>query len=356
MRLPKGANQPLDPTVLKGAFSSLNPSIHHAPYIRHPESSRTVMSDTIIALVPLFFMSYFYYGPRVFLVGGVSVLTCLLADWMTSLLLHQKINLRDLSPVVTGILITMLVPPAVELYVVVWAALFAILVAKAPFGGTGHNIFNPAAAGLAFATICWSSQMFRYTPTMQRLPLVIDEAVRFVQGPTATLKLGGISRIGLTELLLGNFPGPIGSTYTLIIFACLIYLIARNAVRWYVPVSYVTAVSLLAAFNHPFGVTPLESIANELFAGSLFFVAVYLLGDPVTTPKYRISRVLYGFSAGLLTMLFRYYSPFELSAVFAILSMNALGPAFDCFCEWLMPRLHQLPASAENTREGGARS
>ena len=334
----------------------MNPLIHHAPYIRHPESSRTVMSDMIIALMPLFCMSFFYYGPRVFLVGGVSVLTCLLADWMCSLLLHQKINPRDLSPVVTGLIITMLVPPAVALYVVVWAALFAILVAKAPFGGTGHNIFNPAAAGLAFSTICWSGQMFGYTSAMQRLPMVIDETVRFVQGPTAALKVGGISRIGLTELLLGNFPGPIGSTHTLIIFACLIYLVARSAVRWYLPLSYVAAVSLLSACYRPFGVTPLESIANELFAGSLFFVAVYLLCDPVTTPKYRISRVLYGFSAGLLTMLFRYYSPFELSAVFAILAMNALAPAFDCFCEWLMPRLHSLPAPAKADGKGGARS
>lgn len=314
------------------------------------------MSDMIIALMPLFCMSFFYYGPRVFLVGGVSVLTCLVADWMCSLLLHQKINLRDLSPVVTGLIITMLVPPAVALYVVIWAALFAILVAKAPFGGTGHNIFNPAAAGLAFSTICWSGQMFGYTSAMQRLPMVIDETVRFVQGPTAALKVGGISRIGLTELLLGNFPGPIGSTHTLIIFACLIYLVARSAVRWYLPLSYVAAVSLLSACFRPFGVTPLESIANELFAGSLFFVAVYLLCDPVTTPKYRISRVLYGFSAGLLTMLFRYYSPFELSAVFAILAMNALAPAFDCFCEWLMPRLHSLPAPAKADGKGGARS
>lgn len=334
----------------------MNPLIHHAPYIRHPESSRTVMSDMIIALMPLFCMSFFYYGPRVFLVGGVSVLTCLLADWMCSLLLHQKNNPRDLSPVVTGLIITMLVPPAVALYVVVWASLFAILVAKAPFGGTGHNIFNPAAAGLAFSTICWSGQMFGYTSAMQRLPMVIDETVRFVQGPTAALKVGGISRIGLTELLLGNFPGPIGSTHTLIIFACLIYLVARSAVRWYLPLSYVAAVSLLSACYRPFGVTPLESIANELFAGSLFFVAVYLLCDPVTTPKYRISRVLYGFSAGLLTMLFRYYSPFELSAVFAILAMNALTPAFDCFCEWLMPRLHSLPAPAKADGKGGARS
>lgn len=125
---------------------------------------------------------------------------------------------------------------------------------------------------------------------LQKLPFTIDESVSILQGPTATLKLGGIPRLGLTELLLGNFPGTIGSTYTLIIFACLIYLIARNAAKWYLTLSYLIPVALLSAVNHPYGVDPLESIANEMFAGSLFFVSVYLLNDPVTTPKYRIAR------------------------------------------------------------------
>lgn len=71
--------------------------------------------------------------------------------------------------------------------------------------------------GVAFATICWSDQIFSYTQPLTHLPAAIDSTVTFLQGPTATLKLGGIPRLDLTELLLGNFPGPIGSTYTLII-------------------------------------------------------------------------------------------------------------------------------------------
>ena len=105
----------------------MNSTIHHAPYIRHTESSRTIMSDAAIALVPLYFMSYFYYGSRVLLVGGVSILTCLICDWICGYLLQRKLNLRDLSAAVTGIIISMMVPPAVPLYVVVAADLFAIL-------------------------------------------------------------------------------------------------------------------------------------------------------------------------------------------------------------------------------------
>ena len=223
----------------------MNSSLHHAPYIRHPESCRTIMGDTLISLLPLYFMSYFYYGPRVLVIGAVAVLTCLAADWLCSYLTYRRVNLRDLSAAVTGVIISMLMPPAIDLTVIVVASLFAILVCKAPFGGTGHNIFNPAAAGVAFAIICWNPQMFAYTQPLQRLPVTIDQTVTLLQGPTATLKLGGIPRLGLTELFLGNFPGPLGSTYTLIIFAGLVYLIARNLAKWYTTFSFLLPIAVL---------------------------------------------------------------------------------------------------------------
>lgn len=333
----------------------MNSSLHHAPYIRHPESCRTIMGDTLISLLPLYFMSYFYYGPRVLVIGAVAVLTCLAADWLCSYLTYRRVNLRDLSAAVTGVIISMLMPPAIDLTVIVVASLFAILVCKAPFGGTGHNIFNPAAAGVAFAIICWNPQMFAYTQPLQRLPVTIDQTVTLLQGPTATLKLGGIPRLGLTELFLGNFPGPLGSTYTLIIFAGLVYLIARNLAKWYTTLSFLLPIAVLSAINHPYGVSPLESIANEVFAGSLFFVAVYIINDPVTTPKYRIARVIYGLCAGLLTMVFRYYSPLEFSAVFAVLLMNALAPAFDTLCEFLIPWMSQQEQLPDNRTEQGGK-
>lgn len=186
-------------------------------------------------------------------------------------------------------------------------------------------------------------------------PVTIDQTVTLLQGPTATLKLGGIPRLGLTELFLGNFPGPLGSTYTLIIFAGLVYLIARNLAKWYTTFSFLLPIAVLSAINHPYGVSPLESIANEVFAGSLFFVAVYIINDPVTTPKYRIARVIYGLCAGLLTMVFRYSSPLEFSAVFAVLLMNALAPAFDTLCEFLIPWMNQQEQLPDNRTEQGGK-
>ena len=319
---------------------------YHMPYIRHSDAARTIMGDVIIALAPLYFMAYFYYGSRVLLLAAAAILSCTVCDWLCSLILYRRINSRDLSPVVTGLILCALMPPTISFSVVVWASVFSIVICKAPFCGTGHNIFNPAAAGLAFATICWSGQMFSYTQPLQRLPIAIDNTVTLMQGPTATLKLGGIPRLELTELLLGNFAGPIASTFTLIIAASLLYLLARNVVKWYSVVSFVLPVAVLAAFNHPYGVSSLESITNELFVGSLWFVAVFMLSDPVTSPKYRLSRILYNLCAGIMVMLFRYFSPLELSAAFAVLLMNALAPVFDIACEQLIIRQKQKGGSA----------
>ena len=135
----------------------------------------------------------------------------------------------------------------------------------------------------------------------------------------------------------------------------LVYLIARNLAKWYTTFSFLLPIAVLSAINHPYGVSPLESIANEVFAGSLFFVAVYIINDPVTTPKYRIARVIYGLCAGLLTMVFRYSSPLEFSAVFAVLLMNALAPAFDTLCEFLIPWMNQQEQLPDNRTEQGGK-
>lgn len=306
---------------------------HNSPYIRYRESSRTVMGDTIIALAPLFFIAYFYYGPRTILVGLAAVITCTLAQWGCDLLQNRRLNLRDLSPVVTGMILALMMPAAIDLKVVVSAGLFAILVAKAPFGGTGSNLFNPAAAGIAFATVSWSGSMFAYTQPLERLPLQLGEAVQLVSGPAATLQIGGVPNLSDTGLLLGNFPGPMGTGNALLILACLIYLLVRRSVRWYLPAVYLASASIVPLFVHAPTVGPLRSVLLELASGSLLFVAVFMLTDPVCCPKRRGGRVAYAAAAGIMTMVFRYFGSLEQGTVFALLLVNAVSPGFDYLAE-----------------------
>ena len=312
-------------------------SLHTSPYIRYRESCRTVMSDMVIAVAPLYFMACFYYGIRALVVGLTAVLTCLAADWLASLVSgNHQINLRDWSAIVTGMLLALMMPASVDLRVVIFSSLFAIWVVKAPFGGTGNNLFNPAAAGAAFALVCWPSQMLNYPAPLSPLPLAVDQSVRLMQGPAATLSLGGVPNVGLTELLLGSFPGPMGASNVLIVLACLAYLVVRRCVKWYVPAAFLATASIVPLFLHNTALSAGEAVLYELGAHSLLFVAVYLLSEPATCPKRNLARLMYAAVAGVCTSLFRYFGAVEQSAVFALILMNAVAPLFDYLVEQLL--------------------
>ena len=303
------------------------------PFIRAEERSPMMVLDTAIALIPPFFMACFYYGIRSVAVGAFTVMAAVAANWISNLFSGKGIEWWDASPVVTGMIIALLMPASVPYYIPIIAALFAVLVVKFPYGGTGNNIFNPAAAGLAFVSLCFGDQLANYPIPLEILPLKVDETVKLTQGAASILKMGAIPTISTEQLALGNFAGPMGTTNILVIAACLIYLLIRRGVKWYVPVTYLATVSVFAARIHHENLSALDSIIVELVAGSLMFVAVYMLSEPVTQPKRPMAKLLYAVTAGIITMLFRYYGTLLHSAVFALLLTNALSPLFDRLVE-----------------------
>lgn len=306
---------------------------HPSPYIRYRESARIIMQDAMIVLLPPYLMAYFYYGPRSLLLGLVSVVTCICTSGLCSLFSGRKINPRDFSPTVTGMIIALMLPASAPFYLPVVAGIFAMTVVKFPFGGTGYNLFNPAASGLAFAALCFPKEVFAYTTPLETLPIVIGEGMKFVQSPAAILAMGGIPSIETAEMLLGNFPGPMGATNILVIGACLLYLLIRKNIAWYVPVTYIGTVSLITAMCGLEGATIPQAIVLEVISGSLLFVAVFMLTDPVTQPKRPIAKVAYAFLAGLITMMFRYFGSVAPSSVFALLLANAFVPMLDTWAE-----------------------
>lgn len=134
-----------------------------------------MMTDIVIATLPLYAMAVYYYGTRALLLGGFGVIVSSLADGACQLLAGKIPNIRDLSGAVTGLLIPLLLPASAGYSMILLAALFGIAVAKQPFGGMGQNIFNPAAAGTAFAMICWPKSAFAYPIPFERLPAMVDD-------------------------------------------------------------------------------------------------------------------------------------------------------------------------------------
>ncbi len=312
-----------------------NPALNSRPfpYIHAEERSTMLLFDTVIALIPPFFMACFYYGIRSLALGAMTMTAALLANWLSSVLNGRGIEWWDSSPLVTGAIIALLMPASIPFHIPMICAVFAILVVKFPYGGTGNNLFNPAAAGLCFGALCFGEQLAKYPVPLEPLSMTVDAGTKFVQSPAALLKMDAIPAISTEQLALGNYAGPMGATNIIVITACLVYLLVRRNVKWYVPVTYLATVSLFAAKIHHPEITSLESVILELVAGSLMFVAVYMLTEPVTQPKRAAAKILYAVTAGIITMLFRYYGAVQYSAAFALLLTNAFAPFFDWVIE-----------------------
>lgn len=317
------------------------------PYIRAEERSPYLMLDTAIALIPPFFMACFYYGSRSLVLGALTVAAAIVANWFSTVLSGNGIEWWDASPVVTGMIIALLMPASIPFYIPMIAAVFAILAVKFPFGGTGNNLFNPAAAGLVFVSLCFGEQLTNYPLPLEALPIKVDETVKLVQGAASMLKMDAIPTISVEQLALGNYAGPMGTTNIIVIGACLIYLMVRRNVNWFVPLTYLGTVALFAAKNHHEDITAAESVVLELVAGSIMFIAVYMLTEPVTLPKRTLAKIMYAMVAGILTMLFRYYGAVLYSAVFALLLTNAFSPLFD----WLAERNYLPERGADHENE-----
>ena len=309
------------------------------------------MSDAIILLLVLCVLAFLYYGLRALLVCAVSVLAAVAADLVCVLLRGRRPNPRDLSAVVTGLVIALMMPATISFTAVATAAVFAIAIVKHPFGGTGSNLFNPAAAGFSFAAICWPVQVFSYPLPFDRIPLwgqaassgqlvyqAGEMSVRLYQNPVFVLKVGGIPTNSLSEMLLGNYPGPMGATNILVLLACLCYLIYRGTVRWQLPISFLASCAAVVLLFPRESTDRIQSLLYELMSGLLLFAAVFLLSDPVTRPKRDSALIVYGIFAGIITMFCRYSGGFEESVTFAILLANAVMPAIDRHDE----ELHRL--------------
>ena len=137
-----------------------------APYVRNRDSAFTVMMDVVIALLPLYFMAFYFYGLRALMLGLASVAAAVVSDFVCILLEGKKPYFRDISSVVTGMMLPLMMSAATPYYVVVSASVFAVVFVKHVFGGVGQSAFNPACAFFLVGTV-WN----HFRGTFQRTRL-----------------------------------------------------------------------------------------------------------------------------------------------------------------------------------------
>lgn len=307
--------------------------------------------DIIWMTMPLFLMSFFFYGPRPILLAIVAVITALVSDRVASMLRSRPYDKTENSSVVIALIIVLMMPASVQYRVVVVAVLAGVLVAKWAFGGVGSYPFNPSAVGFCVAAVSGPEQMLRYPQPQNwllNLPpswaelykLWTFNGATLMESPSYTLKNGAMPSIDNVDILLGNFPGGLGATCCLVIAACAVFLIVRRRLPLIAPAAFLAVIVIIAfIFPRYTGITfqtwpydiiqRLNVVKHELFSSTLFFMAVFLVTEPGTLPKNNLSRLIYGALLGFATMMFRYFGTYELGTCFAFLLINALSGFFD---------------------------
>ncbi len=307
----------------------------NAPHVRQSVSVVNMMTDVVLALLPIYLMSFFYYGARSLVLGLCGAVFCTVFSALGKIVLREKPS-ADLTPVITGLILPLLLPANIPYYVLIAACSVAILVVKLPFGGTGNNLFNPAAVGFASVALCWPNMVFSYPAPLQAIEIFGESTAKIAQSPAYSLAIGAVPEYEVLDLILGSVPGPMGATNIFVAVACGIFLIVRKAVNWITPVSFILPYAILSAIFPRIGGSPFEALCYELFSGTIIFGAFFMLTEPVTSPKRDFGKLMAGISSAVVVFLFRYFGGLEMGFANALILMNVFSPVFDEICEGLL--------------------
>ncbi len=303
-----------------------------SPHIHSKDSTRSLMRDVVIALIPAVICSVVFYGWHQLLVLGVSVASCVLLEWaITKYMLKQPSTIGDLSAVITGILLALNVPYTTPWWVIVIGAVVAIGVAKMTFGGLGQNIWNPALVGRVFLLVSFPTYMTTWSAPKG---LFGADAVTGAT-PLGAIQEGLMSGASVEELtsaynyrdlLFANLGGSAGEVCALALLAGFVYLCCRKVIKPWITLSIFATVALTSLIFWGIDPSRFTDPVFNLLTGGLVLGACFMATDYVTSPMSLWGGVVFGVGIGFLTMMIRYFGSYPEGVSFAILLMNSVVP------------------------------
>ena len=303
-------------------------TISSSPHVHAPYSTRTIMRDVLIALIPALVGSVYFFGFRALLVTLVSVASCVFFEWGYCRLTKTNCKVYDLSAVLTGVLLAFVCPVTIPYWTIIIGAFFAMIVVKALFGGIGRNIVNPALAGRAFM-MSWAVLMSTWITVgfENAAPIFGNTSLEALDGMTSATPMSYMHQGALPEgirvldMFLGNVGGCIGETSVVLLLIGLVYLLVRKVITLRIPLSFVGTVALLA-FLFPQGHDRVTWMAYQVCGGGLMLGAIFMATDYVTSPLTKLGQIVYGIGCGLITVVIRYFGGYPEGVSYAILTMN----------------------------------
>lgn len=321
--------------------------VSSSPHITTNSSTRRIMLDVIIALIPAVLASVFIYGFYPLFLMILCVGSAVLSEWLFNVITKRPQSVGDLSAVVTGVILALNLPAVVPFYVPIVGAAFAIIIVKMLFGGIGRNFANPAITARIFLMLAWTGVMtsfvkpidlsnganlFAYFSNVVNINLpeaittatplgLIKKAIAAKADPSA-----GLSAL---DMFLGRIGGCAGEVSALAVLIGGVYLAARRVIDLRIPALYVGSTAVFTAIFFADTGDAGQYVWTYLLSGGLLFGAIFMATDYATSPKSPAGVLIYGLGLGFLTVVIRKFGSMNEGVSFAILLMNILTPLLD---------------------------
>lgn len=323
-------------TPIKDTIAVQKLIVSASPHVHSGQDVPQIMRDVILALMPGVLVGIWFFGLDAARVLLLATAGCLATEWIMCRLLGRKSPIRDLSAVLTGVLLAMNLPSGSPWWLVVLGSIVAIALGKAIYGGLGYNPFNPALMARVFLLISFPVQMTRWV-----VPRGIGTGFDATTGATPlgaakeAVSLGKpLADAGLPtnmEMLVGNVGGSFGEVSALALALGGLFLIWRGIIRWQIPVGFIGAVVVITGIAHLASPDKYLSPLVHVLAGGLILGAFFMATDMVTSPVTRRGMLIFGIGCGLLTAVIRLWGGYPEGVSFAILLMNSTTPLIDRF-------------------------
>ncbi len=309
-------------------------NVSAAPHKRSPITTKTIMQDVIIALIPASLFAIFNFGLRALLVILVTVLASCITEYVYCRLMKKPVNPWDYSDVLTGLLLALNLPVSIPIWMAVLGGVFAILIVKMLYGGIGQNFMNPALAARVFLLISFPSRMSTFVLNQVSSPGIKDylrDGVLVLDGVSGATPLGQLKSgetVDLLKMFVGHIGGTIGETSALALIIGAAYLVYRKVISLRIPLTYIVSFAVFALIfgGHGFD---MNFLLGQVLGGGLILGAFFMATDYVTSPTTEKGQILFGVFLGVLTGLFRFVGSGVEGVSYAIIIGNLIVPLID---------------------------
>ncbi len=296
--------------------------------------NQPMMRKVELALLPLIFASIYFYGWRALLLQVIVLVAAIFGEWLFIRKTKAKISEAVL---VSAILFTLTLPPATPFWIAVVGILFGIIFGKMVFGGFGKNVFNPALVGRAFVYVSFAGPMTaewssHFSTGLGGFAAYAAPVLSIDSLSSATPMLAYRSTGTLPELIsvvLGTINGSLGEASALLIILGGAYLLLTKTAAWQSVAGTLLGFAAMSLFLRSMGFSEVLPVGYGLLSGGFLFGTFFMVTDPISSPKTKEAKWLYGLLIGAVTVVIRGFALFAGGIMFAILIGNTFAPLLD---------------------------